>query len=140
MLLEPTNIDMLTTETLALITLDNNQFELKFQQVPFSKKYTPEYYKQVLVDQIFGVMVEGRIGLPIIFYGGWNSSSLTLIPHGGESILEVILCTLIRSNEKDSFFLRHLLEYTENVNKVTKYHYPYLDVQDSLTLSNKLID
>lgn len=81
MLLEMTNIHLLIGEVLTVITMDNNQFELKFQQdLTFTKKHTPEYYRQILVDQIFGVMIEARIALPVIFYGCWDAVNQIIVP------------------------------------------------------------
>lgn len=75
MLLELPNVDLLVSQTLTVIAMDNNQFELTFEDLTFSKKCTPDYYRQVLVDHIFGVMLEARIALPVIFYGCWDSGS-----------------------------------------------------------------
>jgi hypothetical protein len=101
MLLELPNVDLLVSQTLAVIAMDNNQFELTFEDLTFSKKCTPDYYKQVLVDQIFGVMVEARIALPVIFYGCWDSDSCAVVPKTNqvgkaESIMEILLSVMLR--------------------------------------------
>ena len=82
MLLQLTNINLLINESLSLLTLDSNQFELAFPKLTFTKKFTADYYKQALVDNLFGVMVESRIALPVLFYGCWDANTGTVVPRG----------------------------------------------------------
>lgn len=90
------------SESLSLLTLDSNQFELAFPELTFTKKCTADYYKQALIDHLFGVMVEARIALPVIFYGCWDVVTNTVIPRGEkvESVMEVLLSVLLRCSER----------------------------------------
>lgn len=57
--------------------------------------------------------MEARIALPIIFNGCWDAVTGTVVPREekAESVMEVLLSVLLRCSEKESIFLKNLLEY-----------------------------
>lgn len=105
MLLSLNNIQMITSEAMKILTMDESQLQLKYQKQSYSKK-TAVNFKWVVVDHIFGLMIQNRTALPIVFYGLWDEKDKKIIPKGKEniqglkSIIEIILSVLIKCGEK----------------------------------------
>lgn len=105
MLLSLNNIQMITSEAMKILTMDESQLQLKYQKQSYSKK-TAVNFKWIVVDHIFGLMIQNRTALPIIFYGLWDEKDKKIIPKGKEniqglkSIIEIILSVLIKCGEK----------------------------------------
>ncbi len=70
MLVNLKNIERMVAISIKILLMENSDFEIAYD-VPFSKDITVDCYKHALIDHIFGLMIESRIGLPIIFYAEW---------------------------------------------------------------------
>jgi hypothetical protein len=52
-----------------------------------------------------------------------------------KKIFEILLNALVRSQRKDSIFLKNVLDYINCLQQTTKYAYPYYEIQDCLIFS-----
>ena len=65
-----------------------------------------EEAKQMLVDQLFGTMVEMRVALPVVFFGQWDAQKKRVSArqedphHMHQSIIEILLLSLVKSSKK----------------------------------------
>jgi hypothetical protein len=85
-LLEIKNIELVVSECLKLLQMNDTDFEIEFQDsLCFTKKLSVQIYKHLLIDHVFGLMIEQRIGLPIVFYAQWNQKRSKLTPSKRES-------------------------------------------------------
>ena len=140
MLLEE-NILCLMTEALKILTTQDETFESSFG-LTFNRS---NWFKHILIDSIFAVMIEQRISLPIIFHGWWSKSTQKLSNQNQRhqdslKIIEIILDSLLKSNQDTSTFLKLSLDYIHCLNQTNRFAYPYLDIQDTIPLNHSLVE
>ena len=90
-------------------------------------------------------MIDQRIALPILFYGWWSPSTQYLTSEEEKSadsvrIIEMVLEVLMMSSEKYSLFLKMMLDYIGCLNKTARFTFPYIDIQDSISLNINLAE
>lgn len=124
--------------------MNSDNFERK-NALPFSKLHTPEWFKQVLIDSLFGAFIEQRIALSVIFYGWWSPSLEFFSPDNSKQtdsirIIELIMQVLLTTPEKTSLFLKLTINYINSLNKATRLSFPYLPLQDSVPLNTALVE
>ena len=99
----------------------------------------------MLIDNLFAVLIEQRIALPMIFYGWWSCSQKKITNENDKikdsvRVLELVIEVLLKSSANSSVFLKLSLDYISCLNQTSRFSYPYLDIQDSIPLSNSLAE
>ena len=113
--------------------------------MPFSNKHKAEWFKHMLIDNLFAVLIEQRIALPMIFHGWWSRSQKNITNENDKikdsvRVLELVIEVLLKSSANSSVFLKLSLDYISCLNQTSRFSYPYLDIQDSIPLSNSLAE
>lgn len=134
------NIDCLLTEILKM--LNNKNFETSYP-LPYTKKHSPDWYKHYLIDNVLTVFVEQRIALSVFFFGWWEQKASRLTTTDSKTehslrVIELIMNILLTTPEKYSDFLKAVIEYINCLNKSHRLSFPYLNIQDTMSLQSSL--